>query len=352
MEAWKAKEFPCAGFTRCGIISPMKPIAALAFIAACLAMPQLPAAATAPKRMRVLTYNILFSGYKANPRKPDKNDVHRLWNDRKTDLAAFVRRIDPDVGGFQEACRDQVEFFKGEMPDFGFSGEYRGVDKDGTPLSGSPVFWRKSRFDAEKRGTFWLSPTPDVPGSYGWKSPGPRVCSWQILTDKTDGTSFCIANVHADHKSPESKLKSARLVVERIGKIAEKMPIVLIGDHNAHQTDAPAAFFAKTWRNTLYESETPPKGTWRSYNGWKVVEPEIQAADAIKAPLEERMRDKRKYGWRIDYIYVSGGVRVRSCETSPEMRPGLGLYYSDHFPVFADLLFGRADEPCARKLGF
>ena len=295
-------------------------------------------AGDASEKMRVLTYNILYSGYSSNDvRKLSQWDPHRAWSDRKEDLAKFVRRIDPDVFGLQEACEDQVDFFKQKMPDFGCSGKFRGVEKDGSYMSGSPIYWRKSRFDAGECGTFWLSPTPDKPGSFGWGSPGPRICSWQILTDKNTRVRFCFANMHADHVSAKSKLKSAELVVKRLEEIAKGMPIVLIGDHNVHESDPPAVLFAKTWRNALYESETHPKGPWRSFNDWQVKKGEVSAEEAFKTPVEMRVRDRKKFGRRLDYIFVSEGVRVLSYETSAEMRPSLGLYYSDHFPVFADI---------------
>ena len=39
------------------------------------------------------------------------------------------------------------------------------------------------RFTAEKGGTFWLSETPEEPGSIGWGAACPRVCSWLVLRE-------------------------------------------------------------------------------------------------------------------------------------------------------------------------
>jgi endonuclease/exonuclease/phosphatase family metal-dependent hydrolase len=44
-----------------------------------------------------------------------------------------------------------------------------------------------------------------------------------------------------------------------------------------------------------------------------------------------------KYGARIDYIYVSPGVKVLDFETVNAPRPGKKLYPSDHFPVVASV---------------
>ena len=40
-------------------------------------------------------------------------------------------------------------------------------------------------------------------------------------------------------------------------------------------------------------------------------------------------------GARIDYIYVSDGIRVKSYATHSDPRPGTNLYPSDHFPLTA-----------------
>lgn len=287
------------------------------------------------REMRVVTFNILFSG--------DSIGTSKGWEHRKGDLMALLRRLNPDIAGFQEVCPDQQEWMKEQMPDYGFSGEYRGAEiVGGMPMSGSPVVWRKSRFAAGKCGTFWLSPTPDVPGSFGWGSKSPRICCWQILTDRQTGKTFCFANMHADHKSPLSKLNGNKVLVARLSEIAGDMPVVLVGDHNTHEAEPPAQTLAKAWRNAIYKSETPPKGPWRSHNGWKVLENEISTEDAIKESAEIRMKERSRFGGgRPDYIYVSDGIRVLSYETVSEMRPGLDLYYSDHFPVFADILMDR-----------
>ena len=38
----------------------------------------------------------------------------------------------------------------------------------------SPVCYRKSRFEELKKGTFWLSETPDTPGLKGWGAACPQ----------------------------------------------------------------------------------------------------------------------------------------------------------------------------------
>ena len=111
------------------------------------------------------------------------------------------------------------------------------------------------------------------------------------------------------------------------------------GDHNCQETEAPAIAVSKLLRNAMAVSKTPPMGPWRSFTGWKWRDWERPAAKALSLPRAERNAPGGDFGSRIDYIYVSPGVKVRSCRTVSTPRPGRNLYPSDHFPVVADVEF-------------
>ena len=292
--------------------------------------------------IRVATYNIrLATGDKNTP---------NAWADRRDDLVDLVRRLDLDAGGLQEVRPEQMAFLRERLPEFEFVGEHRGADR--VSDEASPVFYRKSRFEAERSGTFWLSETPEVPGVKGWGAACPRVCSYLILRDKSTGRRFCFANTHTDHKSALAREKGMLLVIDRMKEFGAGAPIVFTGDHNCRETEAPAVAVSKILKNALYESETPPEGPWRTFSGWHWRDTEYSTADALKLPAAVRNArkgspdaDKDKNGghvWedcgaRIDYIYVSPGVRVIDYATVAAARPGKKLYPSDHFPVVATI---------------
>ena len=297
-----------------------------------------PVASEASGAIRVATYNIRYAaGDVGTP---------NAWNDRRDEMAEFIRKLNLDVCGMQEVCPEQLSFLREKLPEFEFVGGYRNTDR----VSGeaSPVFFRKGRFEAEKSGTFWLSETPDVPGVKGWGAACPRVCSYLILRDKSTGKRFCFANTHTDHRSALAREQGMLLIIERMKDFGAGAPIVFTGDHNCRETEAPALAVSKLLRNALYESETPPKGPWRTFNGWQWRESEISTADALKLPAGVRNARKdspdadsrsngghewKDCGARIDYIYVSPGMRVADYETVGSPRPGKSLYPSDHFPI-------------------
>ncbi len=291
----------------------------------------------ADAEMRVGSYNIRYGRGDAG--------TENAWEGRRADLAALMGRMALDVVGLQEVEPDQAAYLTNALPQYAMVGEFRNADR--ASGEASPVMYLRSRFRLEKGGTFWLSETPDVPGSKGWGAACPRVCTWAVLVDLEDGVRFCFANTHTDHMSKLARREGMRLVVEgRLREIASgAMPVLLVGDHNCLETEEAAQIAARHMKNALYISETTPSGPWRTLNCWIWSDDEVPCAEAWRRPAEERNAPVAKGGHfarrfafggpRIDYIYVSDGIRVKSYATYPDARPGVKLYPSDHFPVAA-----------------
>ena len=291
--------------------------------------------------LKVGTYNIRL--------QPGDKGTPNAWESRKADFLNLLRRLDLDAFGLQEVCPGQAEYITNNLPQYVLVGEHRNADR----VSGeaSPVLYRKDRFDALKCGTFWLSETPEVPGRKGWGAACPRVCSWMWLKDRKTGKTFCFANTHTDHVSALARKEGMLLIIRRMHEFAPPgTPVIFTGDHNCRETEEPAQAVSKLLKNALYLSETPPTGPWRTFTGWHWREKEYSTTDALKlAPHVRNARkgspdaDKRTNGgyvWedcgaRIDYIYVSDGIRVKSYATRDDPRPGTKLYPSDHFPITA-----------------
>ena len=176
------------------------------------------------------------------------------------------------------------------------------------------------------------------------------------MKDRRTGSSFCFANTHTDHISELARKEGMLLIIRRMREFAPAgTPVVFTGDHNCRETEAPSIAVSKLLKNALYISETPPAGAWRSFSGWEWRDREYSAVDALKLPLNVRNARKGspdatkkngKHVWedcggRIDYIYVSDGVKVKSYATHTDARPGKKLYPSDHFPLSAVVQFAK-----------
>lgn len=312
-----------------------KLLALLALVLLCGCNTQ-PAATSTP--IKVGSYNVRLQF-------GDKGTIN-AWENRRADLVKLVRKLDMDVFGMQEVCPGQAQYFREQLPEWEFIGDHRGADRKSDEAS--PVFFRKSRFEALKQGTFWLSEIPEVPGSKSWNTACTRVCSYLILKDKVTGRKFCFANTHTDHKSALAREKGMLLIVERMKEFGAGSPIIFTGDHNCRETEVPAQAVAKILNNAIYRSETTPRGPWRSFTGWKFRDVETTAEEALAQPIEVRNVRKgspdgtghayEKYGARIDYIYVSPNIRVLDYETHNTPRTNVQSYPSDHFPVTATIV--------------
>ena len=274
-----------------------------------------------PEAIRVGSYNIRMS--------PGDRGTPNDWDCRKADLVDLVKKMDLDAFGLQEVCPDQAQYLRENLPEFEFVGDHREADRKSGEAS--PVFYRRSRFDAEKRGTFWLSETPDVPASKSWGTSCTRVCSYLVLKDRVTGGRFCFANTHTDHVSAEAREKGMLLIIERMKEFGAGAPIVFTGDHNSHYDEAPARAVRKVLRDSRDIAETKDPGPANTYHGF---------GRHVEGPLD-RDDAKRRY---IDYIYVSDGTRVLDVVTHGDKRPGTDLYPSDHFPVTATVVLPHAKD--------
>lgn len=269
--------------------------------------------------IRVGSYNIRYSSeYSA------RVDGENRWELRKADLVALVKKLDLDAFGMQEVCPDQAQYLRENLPEFAFVGDHREADRKSGEAS--PVFYRKSRFVAEKSGTFWLSETPDVPGLKGWGAACPRICSYLVLKDKMTGKHFCFANTHTDHISAAAREKGMLLIIERMKAFGKGAPIVFTGDHNCCYVDPPAKAVRRVLKDGRDITETRPSGPHNTFQGFgKYKDGAVNREGSIK-------------DYCIDYIYVSDGTRVLDFTTHNDKRSGTDLYPSDHFPITATLV--------------
>lgn len=114
---------------------------------------------------------------------------------------------------------------------------------------------------------------------------------------------------------------SAGLLRRMIADIAGASPFLLAGDFNSVDTDSPFRMLTSpdatlpALYDALSRSITPPEGPAFTFTGFDVKNPES--------------------GERIDYIFVSDGVRVLRHSTHTARRTE--GYLSDHLPVAVDV---------------
>lgn len=171
--------------------------------------------------LRTMSFNIRYD----NP-----GDSANAWPNRIRRVAGMIRFYTPDLVGVQEALKSQIDALLAQVPDYAWYGRGRDDGADGGEFC--PLLYRRDRLELLESATFWLSETPDIPGSRGWDAACNRVVSWGKFRDKSNENEFYFFNTHFDHAGPQARLQSAKLLRAKIGEIAGPSPVILTGDLN------------------------------------------------------------------------------------------------------------------------
>lgn len=278
--------------------------------------PGLPADRAEPEglNLTILTYNIRYGT------APDGPDA---WPHRREMVAQVITDRPYDVVCLQEALRSQLDDIESAATNLAEVGVGREDGRTGGEYSA--ILYNRTRFTVAESGTFWLSETPETPGSRTWGAANVRICTWARLIEKSTGRGVYIYCTHWDHVSQEAREKSAALITARIAARAFPDPVILAGDLNAAE-DNPAVAALKG------DAANP-----RLRDTFRIAHPDeqdIQTFNGFK-PREEWGRGK------IDYILAQPGVEVS--EAWIDRREKDGHYPSDHFPVGA-----RVSLPAAK----
>lgn len=250
----------------------------------------------------VMTFNIRYD----NPR-----DSINAWPNRAGMVAGFIKTQVPDLLGMQEVLWHQYEYLNSALT--GYGSFAAGRDDGIRGGEACPVFYRLERFSPVDQGTFWLSASPDVPGSVGWGAALTRITTWVRLYDKAVKDTLVYFNTHFDHISDSARVMSSGVLLTKVRELAGDNEFVITGDFNALPGSLAitrmkeGAFAADTYDI----SETQPAGESYTFNGWKDVQGE----------------------GRIDYIFVRIGMKTRSHITHNIIDNG--VFISDHWPVTA-----------------
>jgi endonuclease/exonuclease/phosphatase family metal-dependent hydrolase len=263
--------------------------------------------------LRVATFNIRYDT------SGDRGE--RDWKARRDLVAETIGKMKLDVLGLQEAMDKQKAYLEKTLPIYGVVGV--GRDDGKTRGEYSPIFYRKDRFevDDKEQGTFWLSDSPEEPGSMSWGNSIPRICTWVRLTEKVGGASFYVFNTHWDHQSQPSRERSAVLMAERIaGRKHGEEPVVVLGDFNATETN-PA--MVKLLTKQAVETNS------------------LREAFLLLHADQENRRTGHGFGGgmtgkaMIDHVLITRSWSVR--EAWIEYHRCGTMWPSDHFPVAAVL---------------
>ncbi|MFB6125960.1 MAG: endonuclease/exonuclease/phosphatase family protein [Halolamina sp.] len=242
-----------------------------------------------------------------NLRLDRASDGDDAWPARREQVVGCVRVHRPDCLALQEALPEQLAFLRRSLPEYEFHAVGRRADGGGERV---PVGWRTDRFEAVGTDAFWLSPTPDEPGSRFPEAAHPRVTTAVTLRDRDseNGDAVRLVSTHFDHEAASARARSAALLADRLAD-ADR-PTLLLGDLNCEPGEEPYRRLAAalTPARAAADRTYGPTATFHDFTG----EPTVA----------------------IDHGFVAG-FPVSTFAALPDRNED--GYPSDHFPVVVDV---------------
>ncbi len=257
---------------------------------------------SAQDTFNIATYNIRYKNEKDGPNQ---------WTHRVDHLKSLIVYHDFDIFGTQEGLKEQLDDLA-ELDGY----NYFGLGRDDGKEAGehSAIFYKYNKFELLEHGDFWLSQTPKEP-SFGWDAACKRICTWGLFKSKATGSEFYMFNVHFDHRGPEAKLNSAKLLIERVKEIAGNEKVFVTGDFNLTPETEGIQIMKKGLLDSREISKQSPYGPLGTGNGFDI---------------------NRELIKRIDYIFVNNGISVNKYATLSDTYNN--RYPSDHLPVVVEVV--------------
>lgn len=248
--------------------------------------------------MNIVTFNLRFSW---------DNDGINSFIHRAGFIYDKLKKEQPDIIAFQEMTPQSLDLLKHVLSDYQFIGQMRSENYDGEGLY---VAAKKEKFDVLGFEVFWLSPTPYTAGSrYENQSVNPRICLIVKLRQIKTNEIFRLINVHLDDISDEARLLGIEGMFAHIKRNdADDAPIILLGDFNALPQSGVLSVCLK--------------------HGF------FDATEDIAFTFHDFGRSKEK----IDYILLPKVWSKRCKKSGVWTDCHDGIYLSDHYPVYAEIL--------------
>ena len=267
--------------------------------------------ASAAIDLKVMSFNV---------RVGSANDGVNSWDNRKDYAVQVVEDYTPDILGLQEDLGYQASYLKNNLTTE-YTRFWRGVNADNSGENVS-VLYKTSRFTKITSGSYWLSTTPNTPGSQSWGADFPRIVNWVKLADNDNpGFEFVVMNTHWEHAAggATARFESAKLMRSKIHELFQDIPVIATGDFNA---DEGATAYERMTGNDDADTVRTLQDTYKNKHPGNSAT--VGTAHGF---------DGTAGSGRIDWILHDNDfttIFANIVETSFN-----GKYPSDHFPITA-----------------
>lgn len=209
------------------------------------------------------------------------------WKQRLPIVCDLIQFHNFEIFGAQEVLHNQLQDMLAGLPGYA----YVGVGRDDGKTKGeyAPILYQKDKFRVIESGHFWMAEDTERPNK-GWDAALPRICTWAELENLKTGFKFYFFNLHMDHVGVEARKNSAKLVLDKVAKMCNGLPVILAGDFNVDQNSPNYAILnGSELLNDSYEVAKIKYATNGTFNNFR----------------PDMMTDSR-----IDHVFVSPGFSV------------------------------------------
>ncbi|MCR5519639.1 MAG: PQQ-binding-like beta-propeller repeat protein [Bacteroidales bacterium] len=269
------------------------------------------------KGLMIMSSNVRYYSARNKADDPDVGD--RDWEVRKKGYFQMVNTMQPMVIGLQEAEMNQVTDIVAGCKGYSFIGVGR---KDGAQKGESTsILYKTDEIQVEEWGTVWLSPSPNVVGSYfpemtDGQYGQSRTATWAVLTAKENGRRFFYINTHFSLYSA-SQPKEVQVILNTVTeKCPAGLPVVLSADWNLEETDPILAPILDSYASA--RQTAPLTDNIETFHWW-----------GSQSTISKHQH--------LDHIFWAGFekcLRFRTLNMKWEK-----LWISDHHPVYAIFQF-------------
>lgn len=237
--------------------------------------------------MHIMTFNI---------RIDVEVDGKNKFTNRLEEIIEFINEEKPDVIGFQEVNQFMLNSLSDNLLKYNYVGEPRNEDDEY-----NPIFYLQ-KHSKIKTKTYWLSDTPNFPGSKHPDAYFPRI--FTTLTIDIDNKLYEIVNTHLSHISNLARIDGMKAIIEYYKKTSINN-FILMGDFNAYPDQGVKEIIT-----------IDLKSCWDNYQGDTLTFHDFS---------------DNTIGLPIDYIFTSKNIDIK--ETTIYRRKINNKFLSDHYPV-------------------
>jgi endonuclease/exonuclease/phosphatase family metal-dependent hydrolase len=232
--------------------------------------------------------------------------------DRGPGVVEKIRSVRPHVIGFQEGIERSVAYLRENLPEYEIVFNQRNADLCG---EGMATAYLRGEITLLSSDFFWLSETPDEPGTSYKGSGCPRLCQHALLRRESDGMLFRFYNTHLDFINDDIRFSSMKQILSFAAadhtRFA-KTPVFLTGDMNALPNEESMKLAGSFEPFAMTDLTKDVGDTFHGYG-----DPEKLC--------------------KIDYVFADAETAKRPSSARRWTEEKNGVYLSDHYPVEVDI---------------